>query len=103
VAVTTLRRSEQAPDIPTIAESGYPGFEMTSWYGSCAPARTPKPVLARLENALLKALGEPDIRKRFFEQGVELRTTAGAQFDAFYKAEVARWSKVVLEAGIRPE
>ena len=103
VAVTTLRRSEQAPDIPTIAESGYPGFEMTSWYGSCAPARTPKPVLARLESALLKALGEPDIRKRFFEQGVELRTTAGAQFDAFYKSEVARWSKVVLEAGIRPE
>ena len=103
VAVTTLRRSEQAPDIPTIAESGYPGFEMTSWYGSCAPARTPKPVLARLESALLKALAEPDIRKRFFEQGVELRTTAGAQFDAFYKSEVARWSKVVLEAGIKPE
>ena len=103
VAVTTLRRSEQAPDIPTIAESGYPGFEMTSWYGSCAPARTPKPVLARLESALLKALAEPEIRKRFFEQGVELRTTAGAQFDAFYKSEVARWSKVVLEAGIKPE
>jgi tripartite-type tricarboxylate transporter receptor subunit TctC len=103
VAVTTLRRSEQAPDIPTIAESGYPGFEMTSWYGLCAPARTPKPVLARLESALLKALAEPDIRKRFFEQGVELRTTAGAQFDAFYKSEVARWSKVVLEAGIKPE
>ena len=103
VAVTTLRRSEQVPDIPTIAESGYPGFEMTSWYGSCAPAKTPKPVLARLESALLKALVEPDIRKRFFEQGVELRTTAGAQFDAFYKSEVARWSKVVQEAGIKPE
>ncbi len=47
LAVTTLQRSEQMPEIPTINESGYPGFEMTSWYGSCAPAKTPKPVLAR--------------------------------------------------------
>jgi tripartite-type tricarboxylate transporter receptor subunit TctC len=103
IAVTTLQRSEQAPEIPTINESGYPGFEMTSWYGSCAPAKTPKPVLARLEGALLKALATPDMRKRFFDQGVELRTTAGAEFDAFYKSEVARWSKVVREAGIKPE
>ena len=103
IAVTTLQRSEQAPEIPTINESGYPGFEMTSWYGSCAPAKTPKPVLARLEGAFLKALATPDMRKRFFDQGVELRTTAGAEFDAFYKSEVARWSKVVQEAGIKPE
>ena len=103
VAVTTLQRSEQLPEVPTINESGYPGFEMTSWYGSCAPARTPKPVLARMEAALLKVLSEPDMRKRFFDQGVELRTTAGAAFDAFYKSEVARWSKVVQEAGIKPE
>lgn len=103
VAVTTLQRSEQVPEIPTVNESGFPGFEMTSWYGSCAPAKTPKPVLARLEGALLQALAAPDMRKRFAEQGVELRTTAGADFDAFYKSEVARWSKVVQEAGIKPE
>jgi len=103
VAVTTLQRSEQMPEIPTISESGYPGFEMTSWYGSCAPAQTPKPVLARLEAALLQALSTPDMRKRFFDQGVELRTTARADFDAFYKSEVARWSKVVQDAGIKPE
>jgi tripartite-type tricarboxylate transporter receptor subunit TctC len=103
LAVTTLQRAEQMPEIPTINESGYPGFEMTSWYGSCAPAKTPKPVLARVEAALLRALSESDMRKRFIEQGVEVRTTAGAAFDAFYKSEVARWSKVVQEAGIKPE
>ena len=103
VAVTTLQRAEQMPEIPTINESGYPGFEMTSWYGSCAPAKTPKPVLARVEAALLKTLSAPDMRKRFFDQGVELRTTAGPEFDAFYKSEVARWSKVVQKAGIKPE
>jgi len=103
LAVTSLARAEQMPEIPTINESGYPGFEMTSWYGSCAPAKTPKPVLARVEAALLKALSAADMRKRFSEQGVELRTTAGREFDAFYKSEVARWSKVVQEAGIKPD
>jgi tripartite-type tricarboxylate transporter receptor subunit TctC len=103
VAVTSLKRAEQMLEIPTIHESGYPGFEMTSWYGTCAPAKTPRPVLAKIEGAFLKALSAPDMRKRFFDQGVELRTTSGAEFDAFYKSEVARWSKVVQEAGIKPE
>jgi tripartite-type tricarboxylate transporter receptor subunit TctC len=103
LAVTTLQRSEQLPDIPTINESGYPGFEMTSWYGSCAPAKTPKPVVARIEASLLKVLAEPDTRRRITAQGVEVRTTAGADFDAFYKSEVARWSRVVREAGIKPD
>lgn len=103
LAVTSLQRTEQMPDIPTINESGYPGFEMTSWYGSCAPAKTPKPVIARVESSLLKVLAEPDTRKKIVAQGVEVRTTAGAEFDAFYKAELARWTKVVQEAGIKPE
>ena len=103
VAVTSLERSEQLPETPTINESGYPGFEMTSWYGSCAPARTPKPVIAAVEGALLKVLSEPETRKRIVAQGVEVRTTAGADFDAFYKSELARWTKVVQDAGIKPE
>jgi tripartite-type tricarboxylate transporter receptor subunit TctC len=103
LAVTTPQRSEQLPDVPTISESGYPGFEMTSWYGSCAPAKTPKPVLAVIEAAILKALADPDEHKKITAQGVEVRTTAGPAFDAFYKAEVARWSKVAREAGIKPE
>ena len=103
LAVTTLQRSEQMPEIPTINESGYPGFEMTSWYGSCAPAKTPKAIVAHVEAALLKALSEPETRKRITAQGVEVRTTSGAAFDAFYKSELARWTKVVRDAGIKPE
>jgi tripartite-type tricarboxylate transporter receptor subunit TctC len=103
LAVTSLQRSELMPEIPTINESGYPGFEMTSWYGSCAPAKTPRPVIATVEGALLKVLAESDTRKRIVAQGVEVRTTAGPEFDAFYKAELARWTKVVREAGIKPE
>ena len=103
IAVTSLQRSEQLPEVPTINESGYPGFEMTSWYGSCAPAKTPKPVIASVEGALLKVLSESETRKRIAAQGVEVRTTAGAEFDAFYKAELSRWTKVVQDAGIKPE
>jgi tripartite-type tricarboxylate transporter receptor subunit TctC len=103
IAVTTAQRSQQLPEVPTIGESGYPGFEMTSWYGVCAPAKTPKPVIARVEAAVLKALADPDVHKRIAAQGVEVRTTTGAAFDAFYKTELARWSKVVQEAGIKPE
>ena len=103
LAVTSLHRSESMPEIPTINESGYPGFEMTSWYGSCAPAKTPRPVIASVESALMKVLSEPDTRKRIIAQGVEVRTTAGAEFDAFYKAELSRWTKVVQDAGIKPE
>ena len=103
LAITSLQRSEQLPEIPTINESGYPGFEMTSWYGSCAPAKTPKAVIASVEGALLKVLSEPETRKRIVAQGVEVRTTSGAAFDAFYKAELTRWTKVVQDAGIKPE
>jgi tripartite-type tricarboxylate transporter receptor subunit TctC len=103
LAVTTLQRSEQMPEIPTINESGYPGFEMTSWYGSCAPAKTPKAVVARVESTMLKVLSEPETRKKIVAQGVEVRTTSGPAFDAFYKSELARWTKVVQEAGIKPE
>jgi tripartite-type tricarboxylate transporter receptor subunit TctC len=103
LAVTSLQRSEQLPEVPTINGSGYPGFEMTSWYGSCAPAKTPRPVIASVEGALLKVLAEPETRKRIVAQGVEVRTTAGADFDAFYKAELSRWTKVVQDAGIKPE
>ena len=103
IAVTSLHRSEQLPEVPTINESGYPGFEMTSWYGSCAPAKPPKPVIASVEGALLKVLSEAETRKRIVAQGVEVRTTTGAEFDAFYKAELSRWIKVVQDAGIKPE
>lgn len=103
LAVTSAKRTAQLPDVPTIAESGYPGFEVTVWYGMCAPAKTPKEVLSALEAATSKAVAAPDLRQKFDDQGVEPRTISGAAFDAFYKAELVRWAKVVKEAGITPD
>lgn len=103
LAVTSAQRSAQLPDVPTVAESGYPGFEVTVWYGMCAPAKTPQALLAQLEGGVSKALAAADLRQRFADQGVEPRLIAGAAFDAFYANEVARWAKVVQAAGIRPE
>ncbi|RPI43859.1 MAG: hypothetical protein EHM59_14325 [Betaproteobacteria bacterium] len=103
LAVTAAKRTKQLPEVPSVAESGYPGFEVTVWYGMCAPAKTPKPVLTALEAATAKALAAPDLQQKFDAQGVEPRTISGAAFDAFYKAELTRWAKVVEEAGITPD
>jgi len=103
IAVTSAQRTAQLPELPTIAESGYPGFQVTVWYGMCAPAKTSKQVLSALEAATTKALAAPDLQQKFEAQGVEPRAIAGAAFDAFYKSELARWAKVVKEAGITPE
>ena len=103
LAVTSAKRTTQLPAVPTIAESGYPGFEVTVWYGMCAPAKTPNPVLTALEATTTKALAAPDLQKRFADHGVETRSLTGADFDAFYKSELTRWAKVVKEAGIKPE
>lgn len=103
LAVTSAKRSAQLPEVPTVSESGYPGFEMTVWYGLCAPAKTPKDVLAVLQNGVVKAIAAPDLRHRFADQGVEPRAVTGAEFDTFYQAEVSRWAKVVKEAGITPD
>jgi tripartite-type tricarboxylate transporter receptor subunit TctC len=103
LAVTSAQRSTQLPDVPTVAESGYPGFEVTVWYGLCAPARTPKAVLTILQDGVVKVIAAPDLRQRFADQGVEPRAITGAQFDGFYKSEVTRWAQVVREAGITPD
>jgi tripartite-type tricarboxylate transporter receptor subunit TctC len=103
LAVTSAQRSAQLPEVPTVSESGYPGFEMTVWYGLCAPARTPKDVLKRLQDGVATTIAAPELRSRFAAQGVEPRAVTGAEFDAFYRAEVSRWAKVVREAGITPD
>ncbi|MCC7487239.1 MAG: tripartite tricarboxylate transporter substrate binding protein [Burkholderiales bacterium] len=103
LAVTSARRSAELPDVPTIAESGYPGFEVTVWYGICAPAKTPRPVISRLESIVVKALAAPDLQQKFAAHGVAPRVLAGADFDRYFQSEVARWAKVVRNAGIKPE
>lgn len=103
LAVTSAKRNAELPDAPTIAESGYPGFEVTVWYGLCAPAKTPPQVIAALQAAVVKALSAPDLQQKFAAQGVEPRALAGREFESFFSSEVARWAKVVKDAGIKPE
>jgi tripartite-type tricarboxylate transporter receptor subunit TctC len=103
LAVTSAKRSAQLPDVPSISEAGYPGFEVTVWYGLCAPAKTPQAVLTQMESGVNKALANPELRQRFADNGVEPQSRTGKAFDDFYTKEVARWAKVVQQAGIKPE
>jgi tripartite-type tricarboxylate transporter receptor subunit TctC len=100
LGVSSLKRSLKLPDVPTIAESGVPGFSVTSWYGLCAPAAVPKPILARLHDDLAKVLAMPDTQQRLSEQGIDVTPSSPEEFAEFVKSEVAKWAKVVKEAGI---
>ncbi|MFC7540623.1 tripartite tricarboxylate transporter substrate-binding protein [Siccirubricoccus deserti] len=103
IAVTSIERVPQAPELPTIAEQGFPGFEATSWGGILGPARLPAPVVARLHGAVLRAMALPDIRAAMERQGIAPRTSTPAEFAAHIAAEVARWTEVVRVADIKPE
>jgi len=100
LGVTSARRSEQLPDVPTIIESGYPDFEVTVWQGLCAPARTPPGILTKLHADVMKALAAPDLRQRFAEQGVDSAPSSTEAFSAFIRAETVRWGKTVRESGV---
>jgi tripartite-type tricarboxylate transporter receptor subunit TctC len=100
LGVTTLKRNAQVPDVPTIAESGVPGYEVTVWYGICTPAGTPRPIVARINADMNKALNMPDLRQRLEVQGVEASPTSAEAFVAFIKSETTKWAKVVKDAGI---
>jgi len=103
IAVTSAHRIAQAPELPTIAEQGFPGFEATSWGGILAPANLPAPILARLHAAILRAMAQPEVLAVMARQGIEPRTSTPAEFAAHIAAEVRRWSEVVRAADIRPE
>ena len=103
LGVTTAKRDPRLPEVPTIAESGVPGFEVTVWYGICAPAAAPKPILAKIEADVLKVLHESDMRQRLGRQGVDAEAWGAAQFTSFIKSELAKWAKVVKDAGIQPQ
>ena len=103
LAVSTAQRSPLAPEIPTVAEAGVPGYELSAWFGVLAPAGTPRDVIARLNAEIVKLLNSPDVRERFAKQGVEVKTSTPEQFSEFLKSEVARWARVIKEAGIRAD
>ena len=103
LAVTTSRRAAALPELPTIAEAGVPNYEVDPWYGVIAPAATPRAIIERLHAAFARALAAPDVREKFMLQGLESRASTPAEFAALIKNEIAKWSKVVREAGIRAE
>ncbi len=103
LAVTGAQRSAATPDVPTIAESGYPGFEASAWYGVLAPAGTPKPVVARLNGEILRALKIPEVRERLENVGFEIVGGTPEAFGIYMKNEIAKWAKVVKASGVRAE
>jgi len=103
VAVTSAKRSQAMPALPTIAESGVPGYEASTWYGMLAPAHTPDAVLARLHADIVKILAVPETRERLADQGFEPVGNSPEEFGAYIKSEIAKWGKVIRDAGIRPE
>jgi tripartite-type tricarboxylate transporter receptor subunit TctC len=100
LAVTSAQRVSQLPDVPTMQESGVPGFEVNSWYGVAAPAATPPPLLDKLNADITSVLRMPEIQQRLTEMVIPPSPTSRAEFDQFIRAEVARWAKVIKDAGI---
>jgi tripartite-type tricarboxylate transporter receptor subunit TctC len=103
LAVTSLRRSSAAPELPTIAESGHPGFEFTIWYGLLAPARTPAPIIRKLHLETVKSLALPDLRAKLANLGMDEIGNSPDDFAAAIKSEIPKWAKVIKESGIKPD
>jgi len=103
LAVTSKARFDQLPDLPTIAESGYPTYEFVVWYAFIAPAATPSPVVARLNAEINKVLRDPAMKARFSAQGATLTESTPDGCASFVKAELAQWGRMFSDLGIRPE
>jgi tripartite-type tricarboxylate transporter receptor subunit TctC len=103
LAVTTKQRSALAPDVPTLDEAGVPGYDLSVWFGILAPAGTPRDIVQRLNAEIRRILNSPEVKERILKQGVEVQTGTPEQFDGFVKSEVARWAKVIKDAGIKAD
>ena len=103
LAVTGARRSAAAPDIPTVDESGLPGFEVTAWFGVSAPARTPRAIIDRLSGEMVRALKSPDLREKLLAAGAEPVGITPEEYTAFVRSEIEKWGKVIRAAGIKGE
>jgi len=101
LAITSIKRSGLAPDLPTMAESGFPGFEAVPWFGLVAPAATPKDVVEKLYGETVKTLALPEVRKKFDELGLEPVGSTPAELTAVIRKETPEWAKVIKDAGIK--
>ena len=103
LATTGAQRSPALPDMPTIAESGLPGYEASLWYGLVGPARMPADIVQKLNTEISAVLAQPDIREKLASQGVDAKSTTPEEFGRIMIADVARWAAVVQKLGLQAE
>ena len=103
LAVTSARRTNAAPELPTMMEAGIAGYSATNWYGIAAPAKTPRPIIAKLNAELRAAIAAPDVSERLTALGLDPGTSSPEEFTAFVRDEIGKWAKVVRAAGLKPE
>ncbi len=103
LAASTGKRSAVLPEVPTVAEAGVSGYVFDPWFGLLAPAKTPKPLLSKLSGEVARIVGLPDVKERLLSLGADPAPTSPEGFDAYIRGEVAKFQKIVQEAGIKPE
>jgi len=103
IIVTSLQRAPQLPDVPTVAESGFPGYEDYTWVGFWAPAGTPKAIVNRLNKEISLALQRPDMKERLSALGYEFKPNSPEEFASFVAGEVQKWGKVVKASGAKAD
>jgi tripartite-type tricarboxylate transporter receptor subunit TctC len=100
LAQTSVKRSPNIPELPTVAESGYPGFETVSWFGLLVPAGTPAAIVNKLHQDSVKVLAQPDTRTAFTKLGLDMVGSSSNELGSVIKSDIAKWAKVIKEAGI---
>jgi len=103
LAVTSSVRSVVVPELPTVAEAGFPGFESSAWIGMVAPAKTPKPIITRLNQEILRFLDKPEIKEQFLKSGVEMVGSSPEQFAEAIKSDIIKMGKLIKDIGLRIE
>ena len=103
IAVTSVKRSDAAPELPTFTELGYPALDLVVWYAALFPARTPPEIVAKMSAEINRAVGMPDIKARLLEQGVESVGTTPDQLAKFMQSEAARYGKIIRDTGAKPD
>jgi tripartite-type tricarboxylate transporter receptor subunit TctC len=103
LGVTTTKRAEALPDVPTISEAGVPGYESVQWFGMLVPAGTPRPILDRLHQEITRAVRAPDMKERLNSLGLDVVASTPEEFGAYMKSETEKWAKVIKTMGIKPE
>jgi len=103
LAISAPKRWDQLPEVPTVAEAGFPDALFLPWYGLAAPAGTPRPIIQRLSNEILAALATPEVAARLDKMGTQVTPASAEQFDALFRSEIERWTRVIRDRNIRAE